>query len=546
MFLDVDVALSGVPVNLLPLLDDTDFKSIESAVAYNAAGMTLKWNFVASDGTFTQTAVTPTTAGVYDWNHKGGGMYSIEIPASGGGSINNDTEGHGWFSGVATGVLPWRGPVIIFRAAGLNDLLTDSPYSTTRGLAGTALPNAAAEAAGGLYTRGSGAGQINQPANGMVDANVVRNAGTAITSAAGVQEVKVASIAAAAITAASIAADAITDAKVASDVTIASVTGSVGSVATGGITAASFAAGAIDAAAVAADAIGASELAAGAASEIASAVRTELTTELGRVDVAVSTRSTYAGADTAGTTTLLSRLSAARAGYLDNLSSGAVALESSLQGLITTVGASAAGIATAVWSATTRLLTAGTNIVLAKGTGVTGFNDLSAAQVNAEADTALADVGVTATVTGRIDAAVSTRLASASYTAPLDAAGTRTALGLASANLDTQLDALPTNAELATALGTADDAVLAAIAALNNLSSAGAQAAAAAALTAYGAALQSTLLTGIGYVDTEVAAIKAKTDKLTFTSGNDLDVNVQKVNDVALLGDGSATPWGPA
>jgi hypothetical protein len=36
------------------------------------------------------------------------------------------------------------------------------------------------------------------------------------------------------------------------------------------------------------------------------------------------------------------------------------------------------------WSTSTRLLTAGTNIVLAKGVGVTGFNDLSAAQVNAE------------------------------------------------------------------------------------------------------------------------------------------------------------------
>jgi len=38
----------------------------------------------------------------------------------------------------------------------------------------TALPNAAAEAAGGLYTRGTGAGQINQAANGQVDANVQR------------------------------------------------------------------------------------------------------------------------------------------------------------------------------------------------------------------------------------------------------------------------------------------------------------------------------------------------------------------------------------
>lgn len=51
----------------------------------------------------------------------------------------------------------------------------------------------------------------------------------------------------------------------------------------------------------------------------------------------------------------------------------------------------AANALDAVWSTATRLLTAGTNIVLAKGTGVTGFNDLSAAQVNTEADTALAD-----------------------------------------------------------------------------------------------------------------------------------------------------------
>lgn len=101
-----------------------------------------------------------------------------------------------------------------------------------------------------------------------------------------------------------------------------------------------------------------------------------------------------------------------------------------------------------VWSVATRVLTAGTNIVLAKGTGVTGFNDLSAAQVNAEVDAALSDVGLTTTVTGRIDVAVSTRLASADYTAPLDAAGIRGAVGLASANLDTQLADIPTAAEL--------------------------------------------------------------------------------------------------
>lgn len=43
----------------------------------------------------------------------------------------------------------------------------------------TALPNAAAEAAGGLYTRGTGAGQINQPANGQIDTNPVKINGNA-------------------------------------------------------------------------------------------------------------------------------------------------------------------------------------------------------------------------------------------------------------------------------------------------------------------------------------------------------------------------------
>src|SRR5690606_18356857 len=60
-------------------------------------------------------------------------------------------------------------------------------------------------------------------------------------------------------------------------------------------------------------------------------------------------------------------------------------------------------IASAVWGFSTRVLTAGTNISLAKGTGVTGFNDLSQADV-------------------------------------------RTAVGLASANLDTQLAAQDTGA----------------------------------------------------------------------------------------------------
>lgn len=147
--------------------------------------------------------------------------------------------------------------------------------------------------------------------------------------------------------------------------------------------------------------------------------------------------------------------------------------------------------------------------------------------------------------------------------AALDAAGIRSAVGLASANLDTQFDALPTNAELATALAAADDAVLAAVAALNNLSIADIRAAVGlaaanldtqladlptnaelatalaaaddavlAAIAALNNLSQANIRTAVGlasanldtqlakldtiddFLDTEVAAIKAKTDNL--------------------------------
>lgn len=126
MWLDVDAAVT-VPVNLLQLIDDSDFKAIEIDIVYNQAGMDLVWHFITSAGVITATAVTPTTGGDYDWAEDlaDKGTYKIELPASGGASVDNDTEGHGWFTGFCTGVLPWRGPVIGFRAAALNDALID-------------------------------------------------------------------------------------------------------------------------------------------------------------------------------------------------------------------------------------------------------------------------------------------------------------------------------------------------------------------------------------------------------------------------------------
>jgi hypothetical protein len=153
----------------------------------------------------------------------------------------------------------------------------------------TALPNAAAEAAGGLYTRGAGAGQINQQTNGQVDTNVARwlNTAAATPATAGVPKVAI---------------------EAAGD----------------------FAQGAADkvwstAARALTDKVGFALSAAGIQA-IWDALTSALTTvgSIGKrladdIDATISSRSTYAGGDTAGTTTLLGRLTAGRATNLDNL-----------------------------------------------------------------------------------------------------------------------------------------------------------------------------------------------------------------------------------
>ncbi len=84
----------------------------------------------------------------------------------------------GWYkvagNATDTGTL---GPLALHATAASGDptdmmmeVVAYDPQDAVR-LGLTALPNAAAEASGGLYTRGTGAGQINQDANGRVDAN---------------------------------------------------------------------------------------------------------------------------------------------------------------------------------------------------------------------------------------------------------------------------------------------------------------------------------------------------------------------------------------
>ena len=85
--------------------------------------------------------------------------------------------------------------------------------------------------------------------------------------------------------------------------------------------------------------------------------------------------------------------------------------------------------ATDVWAATTRTLSAGTNIVLAKGTGITGFNDITSQSVwdvLAANVTTVNSIGVQ--LKTNIDAAISSRMATFTYTTPPTAAAISTAV----------------------------------------------------------------------------------------------------------------------
>jgi hypothetical protein len=168
MWMDVDTNVV-VPMNLLPITDDTDFKTTETGVVYNTNGQVVVWNLVTTAGVQTQTIIHPTTSGVHDVANLGNGIYSIEIPASGGNHANNDAEGFGWITGVATGMLPWRGPTIGFRAAALNNALIDGGDMLDVNMAEYLGTAAHAATVAGLPVvqlhNSAGTGGINAPAN---------------------------------------------------------------------------------------------------------------------------------------------------------------------------------------------------------------------------------------------------------------------------------------------------------------------------------------------------------------------------------------------
>ena len=366
-------------------------------------------------------------------------------------------------------------------------------------------------------------------------------------------EANVASVTADAITASAIATDAIGAAEIAASAIGAS------EIADGGITSTEFGTGAITATVIAADAIGASELAADA---------------IGASEIAAGAIAEDAYDTTAGSFKPL--------GIID-------------QGTAQSATATTVVLRSAAAFGDDTIL--GATIVACGSTQGYCQSGVITDYVNSTDTATVATWGVTPS--GTVTYYVFGTAPSSGGGGGLDAAGVRAAIGLASANLDTQLTAIddyvdtevaailddtgtsgvqiPAGeivaatfgagaidaAAIATdAIGAAEiaaDAIGASELAANSITSSevadnaiDAGALAADALTAAkvaadvttelqsGLATAASLSTVAGYVDTEVAAIKAKTDSLTFTVGGQVDANAESMNGAAILGTGTS------
>ena len=404
-------------------------------------------------------------------------------------------------------------------------------YSATRGLSGTALPAAAAAAAGGLPV--STAGSLDLDAQRADVAAILVDTGTtlqgeldgiqadtediqarlpaALTAGGNMKadalavsgdtvaadtlelfaealdqttgQIDAGSFAAGAIDAAAIAANAIADTKIAS----------------GAITSAKFAAGAITATVIATDAIDADALAADAIAEINATVDTALadydgpthTELLNLIRLALRKDAALATDLSALLTTLNADLGSGGGAYANTTDAQEAIrdketdIETDTQDIQSKIGTPAG----ASVSADIAAIEAQTDDIGAAGAGLTAipWNAAWDAEVQSEVDDALVaqkldHLVAVADADDAVDNSIVAKLASKSATADwsgysnqtdslealrdrgdaawvtatgfstLDAAGVRTAIGLASANLDTQLDAVPTAAENAAAL----------------------------------------------------------------------------------------------
>jgi hypothetical protein len=227
---------TAVDIPIGPFVDSTDGFTPETALSLTQAETRLKKN----NGAWAQRSDTTTGT------HEEEGWYELELDAT-----DTDTLGILIVACYVSGALPvWREFMVV--AANIFDSLVAG---------GDVLDVSATQFNGSAIIQSGGRPEVNtshvagaavSTSSAQIGVNVINAAGTAWNSGA--------------IGAATLATDTITNAKIAADAIGAS------EIADGAIDAATFAAGAINAAAIAADAIGASELAADAVTEIAAAI----------------------------------------------------------------------------------------------------------------------------------------------------------------------------------------------------------------------------------------------------------------------------------
>jgi hypothetical protein len=509
-----------------PLVDPTDGKTAETALT--VTGMTVDILQMDNDGTaVNRTSFSPTASGgnndMVHITNDAVGMYDLELTAA---QLNYLGNMRLVFYDVDGFLVHWIDLQVVSAA------YFDWKYGTT-------LPNVNVTQISGDGTAADNAelffdGTGYAGGTTKLDVNVVTIANNAITAASiNADAITNAKIADNAIAAENLAADCITSAKIADNafanehfadgaLTSTEITSA------GGCVVASIANNAITAAAIATDAIDADALKADALAEIADAVWDEVVTT-GAHDTATFAGAGLLAAASAGdpwSTALPGAYGAGTAGLLlgTTIPNAIDAIDNYVDteiGALTTelakVPKSDSNVsfnATAIAAIQNGLATP-TNITAGTITTVT---NLTNAPTNGD---------FTATMKSSITAAVPTAANNAD--AVWDEASTgHTDAGKAGAQLWTVLDDVPNTSEFqARTIAAADYTVVSDL---------------------------GTVQTGDSFaivngdhglvsIQDDIDAIKAKTDSLTFTEAGQVDANVQSINDVAITGDGSATPF---
>lgn len=392
-----------------PFLDATDGVTAETGLSIAQADIQIS----KAGGAFAQTSASPTTT------HDADGWYQCPLTST-------DTNTLGTFTVqivMAGALVVWEHFMVVtanyFDSVCSTDLFDVSvvQFNGTNGTFASGRPEVnATHAAGTAWASGA-----------ITAASIADGAITAAKIADGA--IDAATFAAGAINAAAIASDAITAAKIAD----------------GAIDAATFAAGAINAAAIASDAITDAKVAADVTIASVTGSVGSVSGAVGSVTGAVGSVTGNVGGNVVGSV----------ASVTGNVGGNVVGNVNGSVGSVAAGGISASSFA------------AGAIDAAAIAADAIGSSELAA---TATAEIATAVRTELATELARVDVATSTRLATAGYTAPLDAAGTRTAVGMASANLDTQLGNINSKTTNLPADPADASDVAAAIAALNNIS----------------------------------------------------------------------------